>query len=440
MTELLIWSNYLAASALTLWRAKHIELHRLSFSDGLLIGSIYYLILPMFFVLIDGKLSAQFVMSNDYFPYKDLDTTLTILICLYFIPILHFLLPRPAPTSSDTDSSLHFERTLIAFVIFAYFVSTMGSFWLSGLWAGGHWYNNVHQALTTNGLALALRHIAGFARTAVFAVLLYGVVRKIVSLRVFYALGTAVVICDLFMTFNRITAVYFLIAILLLNRNRHALVGGLLVGLIFVLPALSNMWPMFRSLATRDGYTLDGMLAAIEVAFRAATAHQGMADFTSGVFESVNIPVLNYVVQNQSQALNVDIGSIYVRPATIFLPTMIWSDRPPVFGTILGSTINNSTTGLGLNSTLIGEPYGSFGAWWPIGILPMYTLYHLLFMKLSKSSGTFGAIGAFAALAMWRFDSTTAAISLVLCVVFLWAVRTWLSLRATNPVPGRVGT
>jgi len=429
MTELLIWGNYLIASAFALWRASRIDLRRLTFADGLLIGMIYYLVLPMLFILMDGEISAQFIMSDDYRPFRDLDTTLTIIICLYFLPLLHLVLPRQAPAPADTAETLHFNRILLVFVAVTYLASTVGGFWLSGLWAGGHWHANAQEALASSGLALVLRHLASFSRTAIFAILVYQTWTAAMSQRAFLLTGLVVVACDLLLTFNRITAAYFLISILLLNQNRRLVMAAVVVALVLVLPAISNMWPVFRGLATRNGYTLEGMIAAAQIAYRTATAYQGLADFTSGVFESINIPVLNYIVQNQGDALNVVPGSIYLRPATIFLPKMIWTDRPEVYGTTLGALINVGSNGLALNSTLIGEPYGNFGTWWPLGIYPMFLIYHLLFRQLAMVSPAFGAIGAFCALAMWRFDSTVAAVALVLCVVLLFSVRTWVSKR-----------
>lgn len=429
MTEFFIWINYFIAAGVALWRVSCVDIRRLTFADGLLIGAIYYLVLPMLFILMDGSISAQFILSGDYFPFRDLDTTLTILVCLYFISLLHVILPRPMAIPNNTDETLAFNRTLLVIVAATYFVSTAGSFWLSGLWAGGHWHTNAQEALANSGLALVLRHLASFSRTAIFALLVYQTWTGAMSQRVFVLIGLTVVACDLLLTFNRITAAYFLISILLLNRNRRVIVTLVVVGVVFVLPAISNMWPVFRGLATRNGYTIDGMIAAAQIAYRSATAHRGLADFTSGVFESINIPVLNYIVKNQGDALNVAPGSIYLRPATIFLPKLIWNDRPDVYGSTLGALINAGSNGLALNSTLIGEPYGNFGAWWPIGIFPMYLIYHLLFRRLAKTSAAFGAIGAFCAFAMWRFDSTVTAVALVICAILIVAARSLMSRR-----------
>ena len=423
MTEALIWSNYLVASAFALWRLSFIDLRRLTFADGLLIGMIYYLVAPMLFILLEGRISAQFIMSDDYLPYYNLDTTLTILACLYFIPLLQMVLPRSKIEPLLQDTRKEFDLTLLVLVSAMYFVATVSGFVLSGLWAGGHWYTNTHEALTTNGAALVLKHLANFARLAVFGLIAYCAVSGAITRRTFHLLGLLIVFCDLFLTFNRITAAYYLISIMLVYRERKLVLAGVITALVLILPFISNMWPTFRGLATREGYTIRGLIAAAEVAWRAASSHGGLADFTSSVFESINLPVLNFIVQQPGDSLGVTPGSIYLRPATIFLPSMVWTDRPPVFGTILGSVINDSRSGLALNSTLIGEPYGNFGAWWPIGILPLYLIYHLAFLQLSRSSPSFGAVGAFAAIAMWRFDSTTAPIALGVSFGLLIVIR-----------------
>ncbi len=436
MTEALIWSNYLVASGFALWRLSFIDLKRLTFADGLLIGMIYYLVAPMLFILMEGRISSQFIMSDDYLPYYDLDTTLTILVCLYFMPLLHMIFPRAASAPLPQGNSKTFDLTLLVLVVAMYFAATILGFVLSGLWAGGHWYANTHEALTTSGAALVLKHLANFARLAVFGLLAYSAVIGVISRRSFHLVGLLVVFCDLFLTFNRITAAYYLISIMLLYRDRKLLLASIVAALVLVVPFISNMWPVFRGLATRDGYALRGLMIAADVAWRAASSHGGLADFTSSVFESTNFPVLNFIVQQPGSALGVVPGSIYLRPATIFLPSMVWTDRPPVFGTILGSVINDSRSGLALNSTLIGEPYGNFGPWWPIGILPLYLIYHLAFLQLSRSSPSFGAIGALAAIAMWRFDSTTAPIALVLSFALLVLIRVGES--AIRPQPRRV--
>jgi hypothetical protein len=423
MNEFLIWTSYLAGFSLSMWRIRYIRPNHLSFSDGLLIGQLYYISLPMFFILMDGYISSQFIMSEDYYPFIHVETTSAIIVSIYYTIFFHIAAPSAPADFARQPDCLHLSRSTLFVVAALYFISTVISFLYSGLFAGGHWHAQAYEALSSNGLALLAKHVSNFARAAIFGVMVFCAASGAIRQRAFLFIGTSIVLCDLFLTFNRITAAYFIIAILIIYRQRPAIMVSALISLIFVLPYVSNLWPVFRGLATRDGYTLQGLLSAAQVAVETSARHSYMSDFTNGVFESINIPVLNYIVQHQGGILNVLPGTIYLRSLTFFLPSLIWSDRPEVFATTLGTAINYSTSGAALNSTFIGEPYANFGAWWPVAMLPMYLALHLAFLMVSKQNPSLGGAAAFCGIALWRFDMTVGPIMLVMSLVVLAAAR-----------------
>lgn len=411
MIELVVWTNYLIAAFLAFWRLKFIDPLRLTFFDGILVGQIYYLTVPMFFILIYGQISPQFILTDYYFPFKHVETTFVIISSMYFIAAIHtFFRPRKIRFNHRE----HNATSTMRLVFMIYIVCTMAIFFMSGLNEGGHWHENINELLTESLSSLIIKHWSNFARFAIFGILIYQYYNKIISIRTAIFIALIIVFSDLFLTFNRITAVYFIIMCFFLAARKKIIFAGMAATVIFVIPFVSNMWPMFRGIAVLEGYSLDSMLKAVEITLsHSVNTDMTFVEYMNGVFESINIPALNYVVNNKDYLIDQTNGSIYLRQFTIFVPRSIFPYKPDIFANVLGVSINNATNGLALNSTLIGEPFGNFGHLWPAFTLPMLFIYHFFFNIYSKLHPEFGGIAFFTAFAIWRFDFTIGTISTI---------------------------
>lgn len=420
MLGFFIITLFISGALVNLRALGKMDIARIDFMDGILIGQMYYIIIPMTFFLFTGETS-MLDLPLDYRPYDDLQTTAVIIIGMFMMPGLRWLLPRTSARAPDTSDVRTFPL-----MVFIFIMTSVLTFLLTGMGEGGHWQENVEDAFE-NPLFLPIKYTANVARNAIFAVLLYRVTTNRMKLTTAALYGLVFTLFDLFTTFNRITAVYWLIMVLLMLKRkpvRMLLVGGTsLTALSFV----SGIWPIFRGLATQRGYNLESFAYAWDLAQRATSKTGSTLDsMLNGVFESSNLIVLNWVVNNfGSSERPYLVYAMFVRPMTVLLPTSVWPERPSTVGVTLGTAIAGKS-GLALNSTMYGEAFANFAWFWPLGLGLFLTASHLVFRALAPNSRIMQMIGAFTAIAFWRFDSSyvgSTAMLLSLLVAGMWLMR-----------------
>lgn len=421
MIAFYIWFFFLGGCAINMRWLAGLDLSRLDFLDGILIGQAYYVIVPLFVFLVQGR-SEMPDVALVYRPYQDLGTTGMLVSGMYLFPALRMAFVRVRADSQDTSDPRMVTAVLLLFV-----AASAVSFLLTGLAQGGHWQENLDGAFD-NPLFLPVKYTANVARNAVFAVLLYRVTTGQMTTSRALGLGLAFAVFDLLTTFNRITAVYLLImAMLLLKRRpvRMVLAG---TASLWGLSAFSTLWPAFRGLATAQGYSAQSFAQAWQTARRAQDMAPGTLDTAlNGVFESSNIVVLNWIVQNYGTIERPFLAfAMFARPVTLLLPSSLWTHRPQNFGLSLGSDIAGLPS-LALNSTLYGESYANFGWFWPLGLSAFVLLWHGVYRVIAPNARVVQMIGAFAAIAMWRFDASFVGCAALLTgglVFCLWLMRT----------------
>lgn len=416
----LIWIVFLMGLAINAAMLARIDLARLDFMDGVLIGQAYYVICPLFVFLVTGLAQVP-ELALTYRPYSDLATTGILLTGMYMFPALRFCFPRVRADSRDTS-----DPRMVGTVVLLFVATGAVSFLLTGLAQGGHWQENVDGAFA-NPLFLPVKYAANVARNAVFAVLLYRVVTGQTTVGRAILAGLAFAFVDLFTTFNRITAVYLLIMAMLLMKARPLRMVLGAGASLWALSAFSALWPAFRGLATADGYSATAFAQAWTTARRAQDMAPVSLDASlNGVFESSNIVVLNWIVHNYGALERPFLSfAMFVRPVTLLLPGSVWPDRPQNFGLALGDGIAHIPS-LALNSTLYGESYANFGWFWPLGICAFLLLWHGVYRLIAPHSRVVQMMGAFAAIAMWRFDASfvgCASLLTGLLAFGLWVVR-----------------
>lgn len=415
-----IWLFYLAGMAINLMVLARIDLSRLDFLDGVLIGQAYYVIVPMLAFLLQGDaLMPDLLLA--YRPYEDLGTTGMLIGGMFLFPALRVLFP-PVPAARPDTSDPRMAPAMVA--VFA--ITALVSFLLSGLAGGGHWQGNLEGAFA-NPAFLPIKYAANVARNAAFAGLLYRVVMGRTTAARAIGLGLIIALVDVFTTFNRITAVYLLIMALLLFKHRpwRMLLGG--GATLWAVSAFSAAWPAFRGLATVQGYSPQAMAQAWTVARQAQETAPGTLDGTlNAVFESSNLVVLNWIVENYGTVERPFLAfAMFARPMTLLLPASVWPGRPENFGLSLGDGIAGIPS-LALNSTLYGESYANFGWFWPLGLSAFLLLWHGVYRIIAPNARVVQMMGAFAAIAMWRFDASFVGCAALLTgglVLGLWLVR-----------------
>ncbi len=420
MIALFVWILFLGGAALNLRLLARIDLARLDFLDGILIGQAYYVIVPLFVFLCEGQTEVA-SLEIGYRPYTDIATTGMLLTGLFLFPALRLCVGRVHPASPDRSDPRMGLTVAMLFV-----ATAVLAFLLTGLAQGGHWQENVGAAFAHPAF-LPIKYAANVARNAVFAVLLYRVTTGQMTARAALLAGLAFALLDLLTTFNRVTAVYLLILAMLLFKHaplRMTLATGLS---LWGLSTLSVLWPSFRGLATAQGYSLGAFAEAWDTAARAQEGSPVPLDAAlNGVFESSNIVVLNWIVEHYGTAERPFLAfAMFARPLTLLLPGAVWPDRPQNFGLSLGDGIADIPS-LALNSTLYGEAYANFGWFWPLGLGAFVLLWHQVYRFIAPNARMVQMMGAFAAIAMWRFDASfigCAALLTAALVFGLWLVR-----------------
>ncbi|SFS10917.1 hypothetical protein [Sphingomonas jatrophae] len=431
---------YLIAVALNVMALRKVNLARLTFYDGILLGMTYYITIPMFAVLLAGRIGPGFIPIEDYKPFEQTETTLILIGSIAAFSIVRLLMPRRASTTPVNV----YPVGLLTGVLFAlYLATTITTFVAAGIGSGGHWFRASHELMEQNAGFVIIKHISNFTRTALFGCLAVLATRSRGMGRIALVAGLLLCLFDLLTTFNRVTLVYYLILVLVCFR-RHALVAcaGLML-FLYTGAYTSTAFTMFRSQVSVYGYSLSGFASAADAAIRYSAEGEPFVDAMNGVFESINITVFNYVVQHQ-QELDVSPSAYFVRPLTVLLPRAILPDRPPPFALVLGEHITKSDS-LALNSTLFGEPYGSSPLASPLMLGIVLLLYHLAYRGLGRSSQAIEPMAAFIGFAFWRFDSSFAVIALTFTALIHFGLliaamgtRDLTRSRRRAPMPGSV--
>lgn len=427
LTATVVWIAHLLGTGLIALSLIRIRFASLRFIDGIVIGYAYYVCIPMLFILGHGSMPADFLRTRPYLPFRDLGASAALIGAGYLIAAIHAVVPRARPGK-------RLDARFLPAIVLIWLVSSAYGFLGSGIAAGGHWYLAADAALASSPAFLLMKHVSNFARTAVFGVLVHQAEGGWLPRTRAIAIGAAIALVDLATTFNRITLAYLLVTTLILYRRNLLVTASLTVLLFTAIPAVSNAWPMFRGLASTAGYHPDALARAAATAIDRTGAERPLVLTLNGVFESVNLVAFNHVVRHAGErGLEFRPGDMFVRPLTFYLPGMVWPGRPESFGTQLGYAINRDRH-LALNSTLLGEPYINFGAYWWAALTVLLLAYEGAFRALG--GGAAGAVAAFIGFAMWRFDPVFGVVAMVLLGLILAALR-FLPRRISAPPPSR---
>ncbi|TQF33458.1 hypothetical protein UNPA324_30860 [Bradyrhizobium sp. UNPA324] len=394
-----------------------VRLADLRFEDGILVGMMFYVVCPSFFILLLGEINNYELEAEPFRPFEDLSTSFNILVGWWTVLCFHATRSarRADIVARPTDASY-----IDLFLFGGLYVCLTGiGFVLSGRAEGGHWQHTLGQNLGESTALILILNFANVYRTAIFGYLLFAFTRGRISRNALIVVGLLVVAFDFLLTFNRITAVYFIICVLWIYRRYFWALCLSFLALSPIVGYLSTVWSVFRAFALRDGYNLNGLISAFEISMSISGSKEQPIDrLLNSLFESSSLVVLKYIVKHIDESFPPLWGSTFVgRSFTFLVPSTWWPDKPRVFGTILGQYIQ-STQGLALNSTLFGEALANFYYFWPLALFLMLLLVAEIFRSLSRAFRAAGFLGFFIAVALWRFDMAFAFISLFAISVF----------------------
>jgi hypothetical protein len=394
----LILCGYLSLVGLSVARIRRINLYSLTFADGILVGLLFYIGVPLALIFYQGYLFSYDLSLGVYNPYTDVSTTLNI----YFGWLVVLLLHRVSNGSSYRGDGDKATKSLkIMFVL--YVVFSIYSFFKAGMSGdAAHWHESLSEVLADSTVLIIIKNFAFAYRTMLFGLIFYLYRVGRLSVAGTIALGAFVATFDMLMTYNRITIVYFFILTYIVFIRFWLIYLVLTFAAIPFAMIFSNFWAIFR--ASKRGNSLDAFADAALLASDVMKGSKPLIVNMNGVFESSNILVLNYVVKNIGGDFPVLWGATFlVRPLTTFLPSSLWPGKPKVFGTYLGKQIHNHET-LTLNSTLFGEAIGNFYYLWPVVLFLVLFAVNKLFNSIGKWIPASGFMAFFVAIGLWRFD------------------------------------
>ncbi|WP_298190298.1 hypothetical protein [Novosphingobium sp.] len=444
-----------------------INVQRLQFIDGVILGLTYYITIPMFFILLSGRIGSNFLQIEDYLPYEDISTTFVIfsaslLVCglKIYLPALMLrrrsalmsIPPVGGPAAAQIPASPRrngnrrgfrwsYVHWLLGMNLVIYYASTIFVFYRAGVADGEHWYQATSTLLSESPIYVIIKYFSNFTRTSVFGILGILTLRDPKRRYQLAAIGLFVCVSDLLMTFNRVTVVYFGILLLIGSWNKiYNILFGFFV-LLFGGVYIGSLWPEFRGQVSNYGYSLSGFADAFAKAVEVNSRSLPFVDAMNGLFESFTFSVLNWEVKHYSY-ISVDFGAYFTRPLGVIIPRSIWPDRPESFALLLGRNFSKSE--LALNSYIIGEPFANSWVFWPSLVVIAIMANELVYRKLGQRDPVWGFIGAMIGFAWWRFDTSFLAVSLLISLIVYGAMQALVGSgtratreRARAPGPDR---
>lgn len=428
--------GYVLAAALNVIALRYVKLRLLQLIDGVVIGMLYYITIPMFFILAAGRIGPSFIKISDYLPFEDTSTTGVILIGMVAISCLKIALSylnRPTIGKSVnrcTGKSNYYQVCLVVILFSLTIGLSVIQFVMSGV-GGKHWFE-AGEDIANQGFAfLIIPIMLNFSRTALFGALAAITLWQTTSpLRKWCVpIGLFAALVNVALVFNRISILYFLLLVIIQYRKRLFAVSTTVLIALLSFAQLSTVWTYFRSFVSLYGFSPGTIADGVGWAFSTAakSGSDSFVDRMNGAFESINITVLNWAVR-YGDRLQVPFGSYIVRPVTVIVPRSIWPDRPVTFPTLLAQTISGQGA---LNSTLFAEAYVNSPVFWPVLLLGAITVYDAIYRKLALRNPAWGVIGAFVGVAWWRFDASFPVMCLILSVA--------LAMTLSFVVPNRRG-
>lgn len=414
MTVLIVLM-YLFLLLLTGFQLKKIDVQSISFLDGVLVGATFYICIPMLFILINGYVYAPGIYVEIYYPFDDILSTCNIFIGWGMILILCALSSRSVPQAQPKIALSYLKLMGGLYVLFSIY-----AFYATGMLRDeSHWHKSVAEGFEGNTLLIIFKNFSSAYRTMIFGFILYVAQNNLFTKKRALVIALLVVVFDLIVTSNRITMVYFFFFAVLLYIQNWKLILSSTILLSPVVMVLSNFWAVYR--AQRSGFSFESFSSAFHRTVDLFDSEGSFVVEMNGIFESGGIVVLSHIIKNIGDSIPIQWGSTFlIRPLTTFIPSSIWPDKPPVFGTVLGEHINNSSGGLALNSTLFGEAIGNFYFYWFLVLFPVLLFVNWFFTKLNRFIPAASFLSFFVGLALWRFDMSFVSTSLVsLCFLFL---------------------
>lgn len=417
----IIYITLVFASAIRLRSMPYLNL---SLYDGAFIGSLFFVAAPVLLIYIDGSYYVPEMSKGfDYNPVRDYIVTLNLMLG-WAITLLMSSAPRKRLARKQQPTRRNTANRDVAILLSLYIFTVLFTFILSGKASEGHWMDKMSEALQQNTFLILTGVLKNVYRAIIFGFLIYATETGKFSIKKSLYIGLFIVLFDLVLTFNRVTAAYmFVMAAILLRKNLIPVVLGLVLSWPIISYA-SNVWTFVRANAATSGLSVEGVIYAIEQGSAINTSFSSLtlAEQSGSIFETANILAFAYIVENVPDNTAPLWGwTFFLRPISIFIPSTIWPDKPKVYGTILGQDMMGIS--IALNSTLFGEVYANFYLLWPLALILALWVYNKTFEYLKKFIPYAGHFGFMVGFVLGRMELTVASIAVFGTVIIIFSLK-----------------
>lgn len=367
------------------WQSRRFSVH-----DGFVLGGLYFFLMPVLLTAVMGPIEAE-GLPVAAFTGRRLDIAIFAALCT--LPMLAY-----AMLPALDEIRPHMGMGKLKFYFWLSMLTIGVVFILSGKSEGRHWADS---ATTDSPIANVMSVVLLVMRTYMFAVgaLVMRQNRQALAYLLIYTL------VDIFLTGNRISALYLAVTVLL--SGAFSIRKLMLPALLLSGPAVLflSLYPAFRGVLWSEFGGFSGV-------WQAALYVTSTYDFSSlsdkfiwYFFEAANTNVFQYLFDTYGHARDLlDGDTVLVKPLSLFIPRELWPDKPEGLGIRLGPEIAG-VQGLSLNSLLLGEFWVNFGWFAPLAVVSVMLLVYALYRwgpLLRRSDiARFGFLLGFAS---WRHE------------------------------------
>ena len=347
---------------------------RLDMVAGLVVGNIFFALVPMLMVPLFGEIVAEglpiepFTYASPSFGLYVLMFSIAFILADELSRLLAANWRRPITiVRPPRDTTFSEFRYVFVFAT----ISLLITFFNSGKLSGAHWAAHADTGIIGSILSV----LALSLRSYLFA-------HAIIALREHRARTMLIMIVftvlDIILTGNRITALYLAFAVFFSGAFSYK---TLIPTTVIIFPVgfiLAVFYPAFRGVVWSQFGGFSGFTEAFKYVWINGLPTAFDLSNIYKLFEGGNVVVFQYIFETFGHSHAFLYGeTVIVKPLTFLIPRVIFPDKPLGLGTRLGNDIFGFQ-GLSLNSLMLGEFYANFGWLAPLAILVIISVVQTL--------------------------------------------------------------
>ncbi|CAG1065130.1 hypothetical protein BAC1_00708 [uncultured bacterium] len=403
---------------------------RLGAFQGLIFGTMYFVLVPMGVLLVTGKLPLPKEFGATSLPDITLENygveTLSILLFILVLAVLDFSLRVVRKLKKTKAAALpppQADYSLVLLISFlTYVAADLYYFTQAGLGSGGHWYSSRADVLEQSGsIGVLVAHFIFISRILVLCSLSSMYLDGKVRFASFIALLSLVCVFDLYTTGNRIftfLSMSLILFIMLMDRKftTIAVLGLVAVPLGMLMNLFRYIRPFMHSTLSFDSIVL-GYQFALDY-----NVSKGIADFILGITESVNMNVLLEIMRIFPDKVAFYGGETYAKLVFAFIPRSLWPDKPESITVQIARLFVPSETETSFASTMYGEMYANFG-YFSFMLITVLVLFITLMTRFAVRDRKLASLAGFVyGITFVRMAFSDTVLSFILTSIFLMLI------------------